>query len=161
MEDILNQIKEKIKYEIDDNDCWNVISGAYKEKQGYNVFSLKISKRKYTRARLHRLIYIAVNGEIPPGKIVCHKCDNKGCINPNHLFLGTKKQNTQDMIKKGRASDWKDRNGKRQKLTNNQIIEIYESNKSSYGLSLVYNVSDVQIRRIKNGSRCANVTKHK
>jgi len=50
----------------------------------------------------HRLSWIWANGEIPKGMFVLHKCDNPTCVNPNHLFLGTKKDNTQDCIRKGR-----------------------------------------------------------
>jgi HNH endonuclease len=47
---------------------------------------------------------MANNGDIPHGACVLHKCDNRKCINPNHLFLGTKRDNTQDMIAKGRRT---------------------------------------------------------
>lgn len=43
-----------------------------------------------------------VNGPIPDGKLVCHKCDNKLCCNPAHFFIGSCKDNTQDMLSKGR-----------------------------------------------------------
>jgi hypothetical protein len=50
----------------------------------------------------HRAAYIAWKGEIPKGMFVCHTCDNRLCINPEHLFLGSSKDNLRDMMKKNR-----------------------------------------------------------
>src|SRR6185295_18073347 len=54
-------------------------------------------------ARVHRLSYESINGKIPAGMFVCHHCDNRGCFNPEHLFLGTANDNNQDMILKSRG----------------------------------------------------------
>jgi hypothetical protein len=52
----------------------------------------------------HRASWIIHNGKIPNGLFVCHKCDNKKCVNPDHLFLGTQKDNMKDKISKGREA---------------------------------------------------------
>ncbi len=51
---------------------------------------------------VHRMMYEFVHGPIPKDMYVCHHCDNKKCMNPTHLFLGTQKDNMQDWTKKGK-----------------------------------------------------------
>ena len=55
--------------------------------------------------KAHRVAYQIYNGAIPDGLLVCHTCDNRTCVNPAHLFLGTNKDNCQDTGRKGRVKN--------------------------------------------------------
>lgn len=77
--------------------CWIWNSSCF--HNGYGQYTLK---RKGYRA--HRVAYEISHGKIPKNKIACHKCDNPACVNPQHLFLGSPKDNTDDMISKGRLN---------------------------------------------------------
>jgi hypothetical protein len=76
-------------------DCW-VWEGT-KNYAGYGYLNLS-----GIRVKAHRVMWMIYNHDIPEGKIICHQCDNPGCVNPNHLFLGTLKDNSVDMTNKGR-----------------------------------------------------------
>lgn len=80
----------------DENACWEW--KASKTPLGYGRTTYQ-KRQSYA----HRMAYIYTYSEIPDGLLVCHTCDNPACCNPKHLFLGSHKDNTQDMIKKGRS----------------------------------------------------------
>ena len=80
--------------------CW-IFTGALNEA-GYGMVGLGARGERNDRA--HRITYRHFKGEIPKGMLVCHECDVPSCCNPDHLFLGTHKDNTRDMINKKRNS---------------------------------------------------------
>jgi hypothetical protein len=82
------------------NDCW--LWTAAKTDKGYGVLGYLNDNGKNITDKAHRISWRLHYGEIPDGLCVLHKCDVSGCVNPKHLFLGTKSDNNRDMFKKKR-----------------------------------------------------------
>ena len=83
----------------------------------------------------HRASWTIHNGPIPAGLLVLHKCDNKGCVNPEHLFVGTQRDNVLDMFKKRRHKILKGSLNPNAKLDESKVIQIrslYENGGISY-----------------------------
>lgn len=78
--------------------CW--VWTASLDRYGYGHFGM--DGRHY---RAHRLVWTSMNGDPPVGMHVCHKCDNRRCVRPDHLFLGTNRDNFRDASRKGRIAN--------------------------------------------------------
>jgi len=72
------------------------------DRKGYGVFEERVDGNRHV-ALAHRRAYELTTGAIPPGMLICHKCDNPPCVNPAHLFVGSHKDNTRDMLEKWRG----------------------------------------------------------
>lgn len=130
--------------------CWEW-SGPY-DKDGYGVI-----KRLGKTYRAHRVSFTIHNGKIPEGLMILHSCDNPKCVNPAHLSPGTAKDNSDDMIRRGRkavvrgAEALRGARNARAKLTSLEVLRIRcraSEGESQAALAREFNVSDAAICNI-------------
>ena len=101
----------------------------------------------------HRVAYEQKFGKINNGLYACHKCDNRLCVNPDHLFLGTAKNNAADRDAKKRRVPLKGEKHGRNKLKSEQVLEIrslYSTGSSTWELGKRFDVNSKTIRDIVN-----------
>lgn len=128
-----------------ENGCW--LWTAAKNGHGYGSFRISIKDKNKIA---HRYSFELVNGPIPVGMILCHSCDVTSCVNPDHLFLGTHKDNAIDRNKKGRGKCFR-------KLTDNDVKIIKSSTISQSKLSKQFGVSRRTIASIQYGETWIDV----
>lgn len=139
---------KEVLLEEKENGCIECISHS-KDNCGYTRIFVN-GKHE----RLFRYIYTKKYGEIPKGMVIRHKCDNSHCCNIKHLEIGTSSDNVRDMIIRNRIHTGSNdkikgiKNGSN-KLTEQEVIEIYKSPLSYRKLSKKYNVSSTNILYIK------------
>jgi hypothetical protein len=132
-------------YKIDiKTGCWVWV--RHKDLDGYGTFGLKGKNYK-----AHRWAYKLYNGIIPKGLSVCHTCDNRCCVNPEHLFVGTTTDNMADKASKNRQAKGS-KNGKAI-LTEEKVLEIKKALKNSTIVEVAakFKVAKSTISHIRSG----------
>lgn len=166
----MTPLSERIlsKINIDaDTGCWDWMGCRF--VSGYGQI---INNRK--KLLTHRVSYEQHRGPIPAGMCVCHTCDNRACINPKHLFLGTNAENVADKVAKGRQAVGAKITANRRntgargtesgnaKLTDADVISIRAANGVlQRELAARYGVDQSQISNIRAGKRWPHLVSDK
>lgn len=134
------------------NGCFELSSHFAKSPSGYP--QIRFNGKTYI---FSRIVYSEIKGVIPKGMIIRHSCDNRCCIAPSHLLLGTHKDNSRDAKERGRYCHGETIGNS--KLKGEQVIEIFNSKEKRRALALRYNVSKTTIAHIKLGNCWQHLTK--
>lgn len=137
---------ERTRINLDPGACW---MWSRPRKDGYG--DLRDPKKLSKKVLAHRAMFELFNGPIPEGLGVLHKCDNPGCVNPEHLFLGTHTDNMQDMAAKGRTGIRRGEDQPGTTLTEAKVREIrrrHAGGESQDSLAKVFGVGQSSISRI-------------
>ena len=138
-----------------DSDCWNWTKS--KDKYEYGAIGPTKWYKLYHKSKAHQLSYIAFNGVYPKELHVLHKCNNRSCCNPDHLYIGTNADNMRDRILDGTSNKGKTyNNGERQgnsKLTSSDIryIKVLLTTMKQKDIAAMFGVDRRTISDINTG----------
>lgn len=103
--------------------------------------------------KAHRIAWALHNGADPTGLVVRHKCDNRACVNPEHLEIGSQSDNVRDMDERRRRASQVGQNNANSVLTNEVVVKIrslLEQGVRQKALALRFGISQVMVSRIKH-----------
>jgi hypothetical protein len=132
-------------YVVTTDGCW-----LWRGSIGKNGYAL--IRRDGVTKKVSRIVYADYYGPIPLGMHICHTCDNRACINPAHLFAGTRLENMQDASSKGRMV-WGERSHFH-KLTSIQALEIRQrasAGENQTRLAHEFGINPATVSDIKRG----------
>lgn len=138
--------------------CWDW-SGAT-ARNGYGVFQLGVGRREYA----HRVAFQMFTGPIACGLVVRHRCDNRRCVRPDHLEVGTAKDNVRDMFERGRAHVTSGESHPNAKLTDDDVRDIRRlaaSGQTQRRIAHTFGVNPSAVSAIVRRARWAHVHDHK
>jgi hypothetical protein len=138
--------------------CWEWRGSMY-ERTGYGRICLGGDKGKTILA--HRASWMLHKGNVPEGMQVLHRCDNRKCVNPGHLFVGTAADNMNDKVMKGRQSRLLGTSNPMSKLTDARVREIKEEyargEKSQSEVGEMFGVRQTTVGKIVRGESWSHV----
>lgn len=141
------ELRFKSYYDVSENGCWE-----WKKPSASHGYGCLNVKGKSILA--HRYSYELHKGKIPDGLDICHSCDNRKCVNPDHLWTGTHRENMMDCLKKGLGNRANGEKAPKSKLTKEQVLEIrklyihYSHNFGAPSLAKKYGVRIPSIYKI-------------
>ena len=137
------------------NECWEW--QAARNEKGYG----RLTAGRGVHLKAHRVAWALSNGcKLEPSACILHRCDNPPCCNPRHLFVGTMKDNTDDMIKKGRNSNPPHRYGENHhaaKFDERTAKKIIRDNRTLSAIAEEHGISWMTVFRLKHGLTWKNL----
>ena len=124
-----------------DEDCWPWQASLH--DTGYGQIYFAEFKGKSRKEFSHRAVWLLEYGTLPAGMHVLHRCDNRKCCNPRHLFLGTNDDNIADKVRKGRQERGEAHSGA--KLSEEQVRLIRNDSRSLNKIAATYGVNGVTV----------------
>ena len=147
--------KKEFTFEIDENNCFNCTSHSTNSRTGHPMATIN-----HKTQQVAKHIYEVCFCEIPEGKILRHKCDNPKCINPEHIEVGTVKDNQQDMKKRNRRFRAFGESNGNSILTTEKAIKIKKLINEGHRnkeIAEQFNISSRLISDIRHGNRWSHV----
>lgn len=154
---ITNRFAEKYIPEPNSG-CWLWVASS--KGNGYGQFQLR-HRRGMGPEFAHRVSYELHCGEIPEGKVVLHVCDNRACVNPDHLRVGTVADNSHDMVSKNRGRGqflgWG--RSAHTRISQSDVLSILVDDRPTKEIAKSFGVSERHVRHVKRGERRRTIEK--
>ena len=132
-----------IEYEVNENGCW-VCTSHSRDTSGYPMI-----RRNNQIWKGKRYIYTLFKGDIPKGLVIRHTCDNPNCINPDHLILGSQKDNVKDIFDRERRNMKEEKNPNFKDFDIEGINNDYQLGMKMVDILVKYGISKTHFYRLK------------